>query len=159
MRQFLVALALGLLFGFGLSAGGMTNPQKVLAFLDVAGTWDPSLILLMGTAVVTTFLLYRVACRMKAPLLAARFQWPRMMRIDLPVVLGPAIFGVGWGIGGVCPGPGLELIVTNSGAAAWFVPTLLLGLWLGRPHHRRARREAEEAYRQATATDGRPDAM
>ncbi len=154
MRQFLAALVLGLLFGLGLSTGGMTNPQKVLAFLDLAGAWDPSLILLMGAAVVTTFLLYRIAHRMPAPLLASRFQWPKMTRIDLPVILGPAIFGIGWGIAGVCPGPGLELVVTNPSAAAWFVPTLLIGFWLGRPHHRRARRQAE-AEAAAAAAQGR----
>ncbi|RMH46146.1 MAG: YeeE/YedE family protein [Alphaproteobacteria bacterium] len=151
MRQFLAALVLGLLFGLGLSVGSMTNPQKILAFLDIAGQWDPSLALLMGAAVVVTFGLYRIAYRMPRPLLAPRFSWPRMTRVDLPVILGPAIFGVGWGIAGVCPGPGLLLMVTNPRAAAWFVPTLLVGLWLGRPHHRRARQQAEKDATEPSA--------
>ncbi|RMD92623.1 MAG: YeeE/YedE family protein, partial [Alphaproteobacteria bacterium] len=70
MRQFAIGLALGLLFGLGLAVGGMTNPQKVLAFLDIAGAWDPSLILLMASGVATTFVLYRIAHRMRAPLFA-----------------------------------------------------------------------------------------
>lgn len=142
MKQFLVALCLGLLFGLGLAMGGMTNPQKVLAFLDVAGDWDPSLILLMGSAVLVTFLIYKVAHRRKAPFLAEEFSWPKMKRIDLPVVIGPAIFGLGWGIGGICPGPALALVTTNASAALWFVPAMFVGFWLGRPHHRRARRIA-----------------
>lgn len=146
MKKFSVALLLGGLFGLGLSTGGMTNPQKVLAFLDITGNWDPSLLLLMGTAVVVTFVLYRVAHRMKMPILAPKFSWPGMSRIDMPVVVGPAIFGVGWGIGGVCPGPGLELIVTNPSTAVWFVPMLFVGFWIGRPHHRRARREAHADF-------------
>lgn len=156
MRQFAIGLALGLLFGLGLAVGGMTNPQKVLAFLDIAGAWDPSLILLMASGVATTFVLYRIARRMRAPLLAPRFSWPQMTRIDMPVILGPVIFGIGWGIGGVCPGPGLELIVTNPGAALWFVPALLVGLWLGRPHHRRAR--AEAARQGATGAEAQSGA-
>jgi len=74
-----------------------------------------------------------------------------MTRIDMPVIVGPAIFGVGWGIGGVCPGPGLELIAANPSAAIWFVPAMFAGFWLGRPHHRQARRKAraEEILNEA----------
>lgn len=146
MRGFIIALAIGLTFGLGLSVGGMSNPQVVLAFLDVTGVWNPSLIILMGTAVIVTFILYRVAYRMKKPLFADSFSWPKMTRIDLNVTLGPAIFGIGWGIGGLCPGPSFQLPVTNPSMALWFLPALAVGFWIGRPHHRRARAQAEQEH-------------
>lgn len=143
MKGFVVALAIGLTFGLGLSVGGMSNPQVVLAFLDVAGVWNPSLIVLMATAVIVTFILYRVAHRMKKPLFAENFSWPKMTKIDLNVTLGPAIFGIGWGIGGICPGPSFQLPFTNAQMALWFLPALAVGFWIGRPHHRSARAKAE----------------
>lgn len=149
MKGFFAALVIGLIFGLGLSVGGMTNPQKVLAFLDVAGDWDPSLILLMGSAIIVTFGLFRVAHRMRHPLLSKQFSWPQMKRIDIHVTLGPVIFGIGWGIGGVCPGPAIQLIATNSAAALWFIPAMAIGFWIGRPYHRRARKQAELEHRAA----------
>ncbi len=143
MKRFLAALLIGTLFGLGLSIGGMTNPQKVLAFLDVAGNWDPSLILLMGCAVVVTFLLFLFAHRMTRPFLGDKMNWPAMTKVDIHVILGPILFGIGWGIGGICPGPAFQLLVTNSHAALWFLPPMLVGFWIGRPYHRRARKKAE----------------
>jgi len=143
MKGFVVALAIGLTFGLGLSVGGMSNPQVVLAFLDVAGVWNPSLIILMATAVIVTFILYRVAHRMEKPVFAESFSWPKMTKIDLNVTLGPAIFGIGWGIGGICPGPSFQLPFTNAQMALWFLPALAVGFWIGRPHHRSARAKAE----------------
>jgi uncharacterized protein len=144
MKRFLAALFVGTVFGLGLAIGGMTNPQKVLAFLDVAGDWDPSLILLMAVSIVVTFILFMIAHRMSKPLLGKKMHWPSMTRIDVHVIVGPILFGIGWGIGGVCPGPGIQLVVTNAHAALWFVPPMLIGFWIGRPYHRRARKQAEQ---------------
>lgn len=146
MRGFLIAFGIGLTFGLGLAVGGMSNPQNVLAFLDVTGDWNPSLVILMGTAVVVTFFLFRLAHHMQKPLFADGFSWPKMTRVDLHVTLGPAIFGIGWGIGGVCPGPAFQLVITNTEAALWFLPMLAVGFWLGRPYHRRARSQAEAEH-------------
>ena len=143
MKKFIAALLIGTLFGFGLAVGGMTNPQKVLAFLDVAGNWDPSLLLLMAMAVVVTFILFLFAHRMSRPLLGEKMNWPGMTRVDVHVIVGPILFGIGWGIGGICPGPAFQLVVTNGHAALWFLPAMLVGLWFGRPYHRRARRQAD----------------
>lgn len=151
MKGFIAALAVGLTFGLGLSVGGMSNPQTVLAFLDVTGAWNPGLIILMVTAIIVTFVLYRVAHGMKKPLFADRFSWPKMTKIDLNVTLGPAIFGIGWGIGGICPGPSFQLPLTNASAAVWFLPALAVGFWIGRPHHRRARAQAELDHAAASA--------
>jgi uncharacterized protein len=142
MKRFLAALFIGTLFGLGLAVGGMTNPQKVLAFLDVAGHWDPSLIILMATAIVVTFILFLFAHRMSKPLLGKKMHWPLMTKIDVHVIVGPILFGIGWGIGGVCPGPAFQLVVTNVHAALWFVPPMLVGFLIGRPYHRRARLHA-----------------
>lgn len=156
MRGFLIALMIGLTFGLGLSFGGMSNPQTVLAFLDITGAWNPNLIVLMATAVAVTFVLYRAAHRMKKPLFADAFSWPKMTRVDLNVTLGPAIFGIGWGIGGICPGPAFQLPVTNGQAALWFLPFLAIGFWIGRPHHRRARAQAEAEHLAAMSNSGSP---
>lgn len=143
MKGFIAALLIGTLFGLGLSLGGMTNPQKVLAFLDVRGNWDPSLLLLMGSAIVVTFILFQFAHRMRKPFLGDKMNWPAMTKVDIHVIVGPILFGIGWGIGGICPGPAFQLLATNSHAALWFLPPMLVGLWIGRPYHRRARKQAQ----------------
>lgn len=144
MAAILSALAMGLMLGLGLCVSSMTNPQKVLNFLDVAGPWDPSLLLVLGSAVCVAFAGFRLTRLMPGPLFAERFQFPHRTDIDFHLFVGPALFGIGWGLGGVCPGPGLQLIVTAPESAVWFVPALLVGLWIGRPHHRRARARAAE---------------
>ena len=143
MKGFIAALFIGTVFGLGLSLGGMTNPQVVLAFLDLTGKWDPRLILLMASALITTFILFQFAYRMKKPFLGEKMNWPAMTKVDVHVIVGPIIFGIGWGIGGVCPGPAMQLVVTNAHAALWFLPPMLVGFWIGRPYHRRARKQAE----------------
>jgi len=139
MAVFLSSLAMGLLLGLGLCISSMTNPQKVLNFLDVGGPWDPSLLLVLGSAVVVAFAGFRLTRLMLHPIFAERFQFPHRTDIDFHLIVGPVAFGIGWGLGGVCPGPGLQLLFTAPESAAWFLPTLLIGLWIGRPHHRRAR--------------------
>ncbi|HZY33614.1 MAG TPA: DUF6691 family protein, partial [Rhodanobacter sp.] len=102
-----IAFAAGLLFGLGLSLGGMTQPAVVLGFLDIFGAWDPRLVFVMAGAVLTTAVGYRLVLRRPRPLLAERFQWPTSRRIDVRLVGGAALFGIGWGIAGYCPGPAL----------------------------------------------------
>src|SRR6056297_3004080 len=104
MTRLLTTYFIGLVFGLGIAISGMANPAKVLNFFDVAGSWDPSLAFVMGGALVVTFLGYRVLPGLKAPLLAPRFGWPAAREIDLRLVAGSALFGIGWGIAGFCPG-------------------------------------------------------
>jgi len=140
--KFLAALAAGMTLGLGLCVASMTNPQKVLNFLDVTGPWDPSLAIVLTSAVAVAFVGYRFTRLFDKPLLEGKFQFPHRTDIDFSLVGGAAVFGVGWGLAGLCPGPGLALIVMDSASAVWFVPTLLVGLWIGRPTHRKTRSHA-----------------
>lgn len=121
----------GLVFGLGLVLSGMADPAKVLNFLDLAGTWDPSLAFVMAGATVTAFIGYRLVWRRRAPVLEARFDLPTNARIDRPLILGAALFGIGWGIGGFCPGPAWTALPLLAPGTLVFLPAMLLGLWLG----------------------------
>ena len=128
MRANLSAFGAGLLFGLGLWLSGMADPRKVLGFLDVTGTWDPSLLLVMGGAVaVTASFTLPVVLKRKAPLFAGAFQMPARRAIDAPLLLGAAIFGLGWGIGGYCPGPALTALSNLSLEAFVFVAAMVAG--------------------------------
>jgi len=120
----------GLLFAIGLVVGGMTEPKNVIGFLDVTGNWNPSLAFVMAGAVSVHALTYRLVRRLRSPLFAPRFLVPQRSDIDARLVIGGAIFGAGWGLGGYCPGPAL---VASGGfvlEALLFVATTLLGQWL-----------------------------
>jgi len=130
--SFVVNLALGLLFGLGLVVSGMSDPAKVVNFLDLAGTWDPSLAFVMGGAVVTAFVGYRLVFKRPRPLVAASFQLPTRKEIDRPLVLGSAIFGIGWGLGGFCPGPALTATLLGAAGTYAFLPAMFAGMWLAR---------------------------
>lgn len=130
--SFLVNLALGLLFGVGLVVSGMADPAKVLNFLDFAGTWDASLAFVMGGAVVVAFLGYRLVLQRPAPVAAKRFQLPTAHNIDERVVVGPAVFGLGWGLSGFCPGPALTSLGAGAPGTLAFVPAMLIGMWAAR---------------------------
>ena len=130
--SFLVNLALGLLFGVGLVVSGMSDPAKVRNFLDLFGTWDPSLAFVMGGAVVTAFIGYRIVLRRPKPVAASTFHLPAKTDIDSKVLVGPAIFGIGWGLGGFCPGPALTAATLGATGAYVFLPTMFLGMWLAR---------------------------
>ena len=130
VRSALGALA-GLVFGIGLVVSGMSNPAKVLNFLDVLGPWDPSLAFVMGGATLTAFVGYRLVRRRARPLAMEAFDLPSSTTIDMPLLTGSALFGVGWGIGGFCPGPAWTALALLSPGALVFVPMMLLGLWLG----------------------------
>lgn len=102
--RIVLAFAFGLLFGCGILISGMGNPAKVLNFFDIAGTWDPSLAFVMGGALIVTAVGYRLAFRMKQPLLASSFSLPTRNDLDAKLIGGSAIFGIGWGLSGFCPG-------------------------------------------------------
>jgi uncharacterized protein len=125
-----IAFAAGLLFGLGLSLGGMTQPAVVLGFLDIFGAWDPRLVFVMAGAVLTTAVGYRLVLRRTRPLLAERFQWPTSRRIDARLVGGAALFGIGWGIAGYCPGPALASLGAGVPALLVLVACMLAGWWL-----------------------------
>ncbi|MBU8540684.1 YeeE/YedE family protein [Falsiroseomonas tokyonensis] len=132
----LLHFAIGLVFGLGLVIAGMSNPAKVLNFLDIAaipsGGWDPSLAFVLAGAVAVTFLGYRLVLRRPRPLLAERFHLPTATAIDRRVVLGPAIFGIGWGLAGFCPGPALTALGTGGWPAILFTLAMLAGMAVAR---------------------------
>lgn len=124
----LVHLAIGLLFGVGLVVSGMADPAKVLNFLDLAGSFDPSLAFVMGGAVLVAFVGFRLALARPAPLLAARFHLPTRRDIDARLIAGPALFGIGWGLGGFCPGPAFTALGLAAPGTLVFVPAMLIGM-------------------------------
>ncbi len=130
--SFIVNLALGLLFGAGLVISGMSDPAKVLNFLDPAGTWDPSLAFVMGGAVIVTFLGYRLVLRRAGPISGDTFHVPTRKDIDGRILAGPAIFGIGWGLGGFCPGPALTALGLAAPGTLAFVPAMIVGMWIAR---------------------------
>lgn len=125
-----VALVAGLLFGLGLSLGGMTQPAVVLGFLDLGGDWNPRLLFVMAGAVATTFAGYRLAWRRGRPWLEARFVQPASRRVDGRLLFGAALFGIGWGVAGYCPGPALASLGAGIAPVWLLVATMVLGWWL-----------------------------
>ena len=132
MRQILAALAAGLLFGIGLTVSQMVNPAKVLNFLDLAGRWDPSLAFVLGGAVMTAALGFRFVRRRTAPLFARAFRWPTARDIDRRLVLGAALFGLGWGLVGLCPGPAITALALAPRDVALFTLAMLAGMAIHR---------------------------
>lgn len=126
--RLIASYIIGLIFGVGISISGMANPAKVLNFFDVAGTWDPSLIFVMGGAVVVTFIGYRFVLKRPAPIMEAKFQLPTRRDLDLPLIAGSAVFGIGWGIAGFCPGGALPALGTGKSEVFIFVAALLAGI-------------------------------
>ena len=120
---------IGLLFGLGLVISGMANPAKIINFLDLAGTWDPSLAFVMGGAVIVTFIGYRLVWTRGQPLLSAKFHLPTRTDIDARLIGGPALFGVGWGLSGFCPGPALTALGLGASGTLAFVPAMFAGMW------------------------------
>ena len=132
MRTLFVALAAGALFGAGLTVGGMTDPARVVGFLDVFGDWDPTLAFVMAGAVAVMAVAWRVQKRLVHPLFAAKFALPDRQDLDPSLIGGAALFGVGWGIAGLCPGPGLAALAIDALPAAIFVAAMLGGMALHR---------------------------
>ena len=131
MRILISAIA-GLVFGLGLLISGMANPAKVQNFLDLAGAWDPSLIFVMLSALIVTFVGYRIALSRQRPLMADRFYLPSAKQIDARIVLGPALFGVGWGLSGFCPGPAVTSLPLMASGTLIFVPAMIVGMVFAR---------------------------
>jgi uncharacterized protein len=130
--QFLI----GLLFGTGLVVAGMSDPAKVLNFLDLAaipsGGWDPSLAFVMASGVIVTFVGYKVVLRRPQPVFDNQFHLPHAKNINAPIIVGPAIFGAGWGLAGLCPGPAFTALGTGNSNAIIFVGAMLAGMLLAR---------------------------
>ena len=128
----LSALVSGILFGLGLAISQMTNPAKVLAFLDITGDWDPSLAFVMGGAVAVSFVAFRIANARHRPLFGDTFQLPTRQDIDTPLVAGSILFGIGWGLAGLCPGPAITAVVSGQGKIFVFLAAMLAGMLLFR---------------------------
>jgi uncharacterized membrane protein YedE/YeeE len=132
----LLQFVIGLIFGLGLLVSDMSNPAKVLNFLDLAairtGTWDPSLAFVMAGAIMVTYIGFTLVLRRSRPLFAEQFHLPGRADIDARVIAGPAIFGIGWGLSGFCPGPAFTALGFGTTAALLFVVAMLAGMWLAR---------------------------
>jgi uncharacterized membrane protein YedE/YeeE len=144
----LASFACGFIFGLGLLISGMVQPAKVLAFLDILGAWNPSLAIVMGTALVVTYVGYAVVRGRGRPVLAARSLWPTTADIDGRLILGSAMFGLGWGLVGLCPGPAIEALVSLSPAYLVFVVAMAAGMIA---HDAGQRRLATPAQKTLTA--------
>lgn len=129
MKHGFVALLVGTLFGLGLTVSGMTQPQKVIAFLDIFGDWDPSLVFVMVGAIAVHFLAYRFQKHQTSPLLSDKFFLPEQKAIDRKLIVGSALFGIGWGVGGYCPGPAITSIVSAGSEVFIFVIAMTLGMF------------------------------
>ncbi len=123
----LAGLLIGVLFSLGLGLSGMTDPEKILEFLDVKGNWDPSLIFVMASAIPVYALFYRIIMRSRRPLLENKWYVPARADIDVKLITGAGIFGIGWGMSGICPGPGIAAIGALSKGAAVFVACYVIG--------------------------------
>jgi uncharacterized membrane protein YedE/YeeE len=143
--NFLSAFAAGLVFGVGLILSGMTDPGKVIGFLDLAGSWDPSLAFVMGGAVLVGVFAFALAARRTRSFLGGAMQLPRRRDIDARLVAGSVVFGIGWGLAGYCPGPALVGFGSGVQQAAVFVAAMLVGMLLYTAAERLGRRPVERA--------------
>ena len=130
ISRIIAPLLCGLIFGAGLLVSGMVQPTKVLAFLDIFGVWDPSLAVVMAAALAVATPGFMLARQRARPVLAAQYFWPDKSDIDAPLVLGAGMFGIGWGLVGLCPGPALESLATLSPGVVVFVVAMASGMIL-----------------------------
>ena len=153
MRDILAGLLCGFIFGFGLLISGMMQPTKVLGFLDLfGGAWDPSLAVVMAAALAVAAAGYALARRQGQPLFAAQSLWPTARQVDGPLVTGAVLFGIGWGLVGLCPGPAIENLATGSVRVLVFVVAMVAGMLLQRAWQQRI--QTTQASMLATAPDG-----
>ena len=131
MREIVAGFATGLIFGLGLCLSQMTDPAVVQGFLDIAGAWDPTLAFVMAGGLAVTFVGYRIVFRGK-PLWASKFQLPAATELDRPLIAGAALFGVGWGLAGYCPGPAIVSLASGRLPVLVFVTAMLAGMVLVR---------------------------
>jgi uncharacterized membrane protein YedE/YeeE len=132
----LAALAAGLLFGLGLAISRMIDPAKVQGFLDLAGKWDPSLAFVMLGAIAVSAAGFRLAARQSHPVLGSGFQLPAKTSLDMPLIAGSLIFGIGWGLVGYCPGPALASLLLGRWETLLFVAAMIGGMLLHRAYDR-----------------------
>lgn len=130
VKPLLTAFFSGLVFALGLGVSGMTHPAKVIGFLDVLGDWDPSLAFVMVGAIGVYAIAGAVLRRHGQPWLADTFHWPTRQDVDLPLILGAMTFGLGWGLAGYCPGPGVVVVVSGAQGPAIFVAAMMAGMWV-----------------------------
>lgn len=135
MKRSLSSFAIGALFGIGLIVSGMIHPQKVQDFLDFSGQWDASLALVMGGALLVTALTFPLILKRREPLFANKFHLPTAKEVDSKLLIGSALFGIGWGLGGFCPGPAIVGLVSGSTAPIVFVGSMIVGMVLHRVYH------------------------
>lgn len=128
MLRLACAAVIGLVFGLGIVISGMGNPAKVLNFFDFFGNWDPSLLLVMGSALTVTFIGYRFVLRRPAPKFDVQFHLPTRREVDVPLIAGSAVFGIGWGIAGFCPGGAIPVLGTGETSAIIFVVAMIAGI-------------------------------
>jgi uncharacterized protein len=137
--KLIAAFLIGSLFGLGIIIGGMGNPAKIMNFFDIAGTFDPSLIFVMGGALITTFIGYRVVFGLrKQPLIEVSFELPQKAQIDAPLVVGAILFGIGWGITGFCPGGSIPAVMLGEPSVWIFIAAILVGIAFAGIWQRRA---------------------
>lgn len=129
----------GMLFGAGVTISGMVNPMKVLNFLDISGAWDATLILVMGAGLLVTLISYQIIFRRKAPMFAPSFRLPTSEDIDAKLLSGAALFGVGWGLSGFCPGPAIASVVFGRMESTTFVIAMAAGMLLAKQIQKRMR--------------------
>lgn len=157
LKPSVAAFGAGALFGVGLILAGMTRPEKVVGFLDFTGSWDPSLMFVMGGAVMVHFVLFRAIKRMPSPLFDTKFHLPTRRDLDPRLIAGAALFGVGWGLGGFCPGPGIVSLASGALAPLVFVLAMTAGMLIQRIWDAIRLRKSEGATEPApTLTVERP---
>ena len=128
MKQISLALLAGALFGAGLALSGMADPAKVRGFLDIFGAWNPTLMFVMGGALMPMGVAWRIQAKLRAPLAAERFNLPDTTKLDARLIGGAVLFGIGWGVAGLCPGPAITDIALAPRAAFVFVLAMLAGM-------------------------------
>ena len=131
LKQSLSALIVGVIFGVGLAMAGMLNPAKVQGFLNITGQWDPSLAFVMIGGIAVTAIGFAIIKKRTQPVFAEKFSWPQLVKLDRPLLIGSALFGVGWGLGGLCPGPALAVLSVAFWPAALFTAFMFMGLFIG----------------------------
>lgn len=130
MKNNLIALIAGIFFGLGLTISEMVDPARVIGFLNITGNWDPTLALVMATALLVALPSFTFILRCHRPLCADKFSLPDKKNIDMPLIIGASLFGVGWGLGGFCPGPAITALVTLSPDVIVFVLAMLTGYFI-----------------------------
>ena len=143
--RILIALASGLLFGAGLAISGMADPMRVRAFLDLFGAWDPTLAFVMGGAMVPMAIAWAIKSKLETPLAAPLYELPDTAVLDRPLAIGAVLFGMGWGVAGLCPGPALADLAITPLAVLPFVAAMFVGMALHRVFSNQAKRKGQSS--------------